>query len=536
MHDDATGMTQPTVGFTGPFLEHSAHTGEYVYQECGTITAYPGGSIELSVFNAVSSGSKNTITVWDTTPDGGFTLRYANPLVLRMMKRTAQEAFGKDLADVFMPDTRKLMQERFTECAQRRCEVEFIYSHFGGRMLVMRLCPQVANERTVRIISTSSDITDYIRGQSRLKTENARLRQQVALLNTRLSFESLVSGALSDFMDAGSAGFDCCLSGLNRDLGMLLNVDQAYILQHYSETLCIHKARWAREDSDSYMSIGHIQSRDRGFAQLTKLLVINDTLREQHLPFSRELLALGVHALLAVPIRRENQIFGLVCLVQTHGPRAWTTAEISLTRGTAASIMSAYLHIRTESNLAENVRVLTEYDEALQDILSQKETLADISCGFLRAGAQGFDAYADKALQEVSHLLCLDRACAIFREEADIRTYEWLESGLPRSIVSRNGALREAALQAVRRAPAAINDTSEDCSALARAAAAEGLRSVVLAPIPCLNGSRGALLGCKAIGSRFWEHSETAAMDAIARVFADAYHHAREYRSSAKTE
>ena len=523
LQNDAAGMTHPVENLTGPFLENNTYSEEDTFQECGIVTAYPGGSIELSVFNAINGGSKSTISIWDTTQEGGFTLRYANPLMLRIMDKTARDAFGKDFDDVFESDARQCIYERYSECARHQREVEFVHNFFGSRMLVTRLCPQMEHGRTVRVISTSSDITDYLRTQSRLQAENDRLRQQVALLDVRLIFESLVSGALRDFMSAGGSGFDGCLDSVNRELGMLLDADQACILQYYSENLCVHKARWVREACAPYVGIGHVQSASLGLAQLTRLLVINDTRREGHLPFARDLLALGVRAFLAVPIRRDEQAYGLLCLAQTSGPRAWTTAEISLMRTAADTIMGACLRNRLENGLNENVRVLTEYDEALQDLLSQKEALAEISCGFLHAGPQGFGTYAGKALRDVCRLLCLDGARALFRTADGIKAYDWQESGLPRHILSRNGTLHEAALRAARQAPIAIDDTAEDRSELAKAAAAEGLRSLLIVPISNPEGEWGVLLGCKAIGVRLWTPGEIVAMDAFARIFSDAW-------------
>jgi hypothetical protein len=100
--------------------------------------------------------------------------------------------------------------------------------------------------------------------------------------------------------------------------------------------------------------------------------------------------------------------------------------------------MSAYLRLHIEKGLSENIRVLTEYDESLQDLLAQKETIAEISRRFLRDGSQRFDECVYTALQDIGDLLSADGVRMLYHTPAgEMETYEWHIKGLPCRIGAR---------------------------------------------------------------------------------------------------
>jgi GAF domain-containing protein len=310
---------------------------------------------------------------------------------------------------------------------------------------------------------------------------------------------------------------------------MLLNADQAFILQRYSDCLCIHKARWMRDSRRLCPGIGHIcnaSDYNSSLSKLNRMLVINDTRDEKLSPCSQDLHRSGIFALLAVPIYRDTQFFGLLCLAQMENPRIWTTAEISMVRTTADTIMSAYLRTRMESGLHENVRILTEYDEALQDLLAQKETLAGISGNFLHAGVDGLNECASAALGDIGRLLDLDGLRAVLYSKEELEIFAWQESGLPARIGSEYGRLSEMALHAASSGtPVSIDDTAAEnkLPELARAAAEEGLRSLFIVPLCNDETMIGALMGYKVIGIKSWTLADISSCEDFARIFADAY-------------
>ena len=528
MPDDR--VTQPAKGSTEVFLENNSRSESIMNRDDnGFITAYPGsGSIETSVSNSPGSQSGNTVFIWDVGDGPTFTLRYANPAFLRLLGKTPEEVLGKSPDDVVPHDTPGVMHSRLAECACQQLETEFVHEQFGC-MLITRLCPQVEAGRTIRLIGTITDITENIREQKRLMAINEQLRQQALLLSARIKFESLIARALCDFMDAGSAGFDSSLTSLNQQFGAMMGSDQAFILQRYSDNLFIHKARWTRNGGWLGPGIGHICSvydNNNGLSHLSRLLVINDTQHERLSPFSKELQHFGVRALLAIPICRDTFAYGLLCLAQTTGPRVWTTAEISMAKTAADIIMSAYLRTRLENGLYENVRILTEYDEALQDLLAQKEIMAEISGTFLHAGMHDFDDCATGALKDIGQMLSLDALRAVLRTEDGLDTFGWQECGLPRRIGRECGRLNETALHAAAlRAPVAIDNTAEAhvLPELAKAAAEEGVRSLLVVPLYSTEGTVGAIMGLKVIGVKAWTPSDISCMEAFARIFTDAY-------------
>ncbi len=485
--------------------------------------------IPASIFSAVSSYSKNTCSIWDVCPEGGFALRYANPQYLKMCGLT-DEAFGKKLNEIYSAKAARKIQKRFIECIRCPHEMEFVHDLIGGRMLSTRIVSQINQGRVTRLICSGIDVTEYVREQRRLKAESEQLERQSRMLSTQLKFESIITRALRELMDAGSAGFDGCLYGLCSELGNVLGTDQNFIFQKRSGRLFVHKAYWSRVDRPLYASPNQMhamQANGFGMAHLTRLLTINDTHTAKGFSGAENLQAMNIRALLAMPIRRESQEFGLLCLVQMEKPRVWTTAEISLVKTAADVIMSAYQRLHLESGLRENLQVLTEYDESLQELLAQKETLAGAAQDFLRAGTGRFAECVPRVLRDIGRLLDADGIRVLVRNsEEDTAYFSWREEGLPYRFGYDHGEL-DAALQNALdtlRVPVAIDDITEanPLTDILQAGREEGLRSLLVVPACREDGIAGAIAFYKMIGVKCWHNMDISSAGGFFNIFLDA--------------
>jgi PAS domain S-box-containing protein len=527
MQDHADWMAQPSGNYPELVTETTfvAETQNTHPQENDWLIKYPDDYPFDSIFGLFGNRSNNTVAIWDIVRGQDFILRYANPPFLRLIGKTAEEALGKSLNEIVHPVAYGKVRSGFEECVRQQHEVSFFLDQLE-LTLAVRVLPQMDQGRIVRLIDISVDITEYVKKRIFSEVYKNNTNQQSLLLNARLKFESLIALALRDFMDSGSKGFDGCLCNLNRELGVMMEADQAFIFQRRAEGLYIHKACWSQGHNRILAGSSHIRSIQEGRSSLPhigRLLVINDTRSGHDLPCARELDAMGIRALLAVPICREGHVYGLLCLAQKK-PRVWTTADIGMAKTAAETIMSAYLRAHLEKGLSENIRVLTEYDESLQDLLAQKETMADVSQCFLRAGAAGFAAGARTALEHIGRLLDTDGALMLFRDpDGDMEIYEWQQKGLPCRI---GRSLYATALSAAQGSsePILVDDTSEAHAPteLVKIAAGEGLRSLLVLPACLPDGRVGALVCFKAIGPKCWQRADLISAEAFTEIFLDA--------------
>jgi len=514
-----------------PLPDNSARIHSFYSDSDDTNFQHPNDSIiTASIFNAVSNYSKNTFSIWDVLPERVFRLRYANAQYLKINELTG-EAIGKRLECIFPAKIAKTLRRGFLDCIRHPREVEYTHDFFNGHMFSSRLFPHVVEGKVIRIACSGMDITDYVHEQNRLKAEGEQLKQQGQMLDTRLKFESIISCALREFMETGSDGFDGCLYGLSSGLGKVLGMDQALIFQKRSGGFLIHKAYWSLNGRPLYApfdQMHHMQASGFGLAQLARLLAINDTHTTKAFSGAEELKAMQIRALLAVPISHDAQDYGLICLTQLNRPHVWTTAEISLVKTAAEIIMSAYQRLHLETGLRENMRVLAEYDESLQELLAQKETLAGVAQTFLRAGADHFAECTPHALRDIGRLLSADGVrTAVSSSGKATDLFTWREEGLPCRFGYNKSGFGAALQQAANSlsAPMVIDDMAEThpLTDLIQAGREEGLRSMLVVPIRRDDGLSGAIAFYKAIGIKYWSNADITSAESFLGIFLDAY-------------
>lgn len=486
-------------------------------------------SFKDSLYEVLSCNSINAVAVFDIVEVQDYRLNYANTPFLTLIGKAAEQALGKPLREIVPPDVYANLSSHFNECVQLRREVNFVIDS-EALIHAVRVLPQIENGRIVRVVVINMDITKYIHNRDRQKTRDRQAEQQNLYLDKQLEFESLIAKALKEFMDSGTGGFDRCLSIFTDKFGEIMRADQCFICQRKAPNLLVHKTYWSQDDCPLFTFTQHKQDICSGHSSLphiNRLIIINDT-HSKRITLAQELKRMGIRALLAIPICRDSHEYGLLGLTYKNESHEWTTAEIGMVKTAADTIMSAYLRLHLEKSLNENIRVLTEYDESLQDLLALKETLAEVSQNFLRAGAQQFNEYASKALKDIVHLLDADGIRMFFRAaDREMEIFEWHEDGLPCRIGKEYGRLNAIALGTAEalNAPVAIDDTAEAhiLPELAKIGAEEGLRSLLIAPACRSDGITCAFICFKAIGFKQWNHMDIASAKTFAEIFLNAY-------------
>ncbi len=487
------------------------------------------GSFENSLYEVLNCSSINAVAIWNIDEEHGFTLSYANPPFFTLIGNTGEESIGKPIRELVPPDICGILSRHFEECAQQRREVHFV-AEKKELIYAVRVLPQIENGRIARIVNINIDISQYIHKRDRQRAQGSKQEPQDPLSGNLLKFESLIAKALREFMDCGIAGFDRCLSIFNSKLGEMMGADQSLICQRQTASLYVHKAYWSQDSQPQFTCPEHrnnIYSSRSSLPRINRLTVISDT-GSNNTPCCQELKQMGIRAFLAVPICRDSHVYGLLCFTYLNEPHVWTTDEIGMTKIAADTIMSAYLRLRLEKSLSENIRVLTEYDESLQDLLEQKEMLAEVSRNFLWAGAHHFNECANRSLKNIGCLLDADGIRMIFRTaDGGLEAFEWQEDGLPCRLGKEYGNLNATVLSAAEAlsAPAAIDDTTAPTCMpeLAKAGGEEGLRSLLIVPARHPDGVIGAFICYKAIGYKQWTHLDIASAKAFTEIFLNAY-------------
>ncbi len=486
-------------------------------------------SFKDSLYEVLSCNSINAVAVFDIIEAQDFTLNYANTPFLTLIGKAAEQALGKPLHEIVPPDVYANLSSHVNECVQFRREVNFIIDR-EALIHAVRMLPQIENDQIVRVVVINMDITKYIHNRDRQKTRDRQAEQQNLHLDKQLEFESLIARALKEFMDSGIGGFDRCLSIFTRKLGEIMRADQCFICQRKAPDLFVHKTYWSQDDCPLFVRAQHKQDICSGRSSLphiNRLTIINDT-HSKRIALAQELKRMGICAFLAIPICRDPHDYGLLGLTYMNESHEWTTAEIGMVKTAADTIMSAYLRLNVEKSLNENIRVLTEYDESLQDLLALKETLAEVSQHFLRAGSQQFNECASNALKDIGRLLDADGMRMFFRAaDGEMEIFEWHEDGLPCRIGKEYGRLNAIALGTAEAldAPVAIDDTAEAhiLPELAKIGAEEGLRSLLIVPACHSDGITCAFICFKAIGFKQWNHMDMASAKTFAEIFLNAY-------------
>ncbi len=256
-------------------------------------------------------------------------LTFINPAGARMLGYEVEELIGCHLSAVVPPDQRVIVQAAKARRMQRQQDryPVFLQRKDGSRLPVqIAAAPRLTDEGTFRgTISVFSDLTRQAQSEQalmhRLEMEHLVAELSTKLLNTA-GGESLddalrkVVSAIGDF-----TAVDVCQIGLFRRRGAqpealyrwFSDAARACGLHTYS-LIAGEFALWAE------------QLRAGEVVRYSTLSELPPTLSD-----ARQMLEeLGVCSLLAVPLTREDERWGALCVAMTTETRHWPEADVGL--------------------------------------------------------------------------------------------------------------------------------------------------------------------------------------------------------------
>lgn len=130
------------------------------------------------------------------------------------------------------------------------------------------------------------------------------------------------------------------------------------------------------------------------------ILVINNV-SESNTPdfFKESYIAIGVKSLLAIPIQKYNDKWGILILSEYNNYRVWSDEEIELAKSIASQIYIAIKHAELyedEKNISAKEVALRKTIEVIRntlDVEQIKENFLEIACSYFNADRCIFDEY-----------------------------------------------------------------------------------------------------------------------------------------------
>lgn len=351
--------------------------------------------------------------------------------------------------------------------------------------------------------------------------------------NHGLAYERFLSRTARSFLSVGLTGFNACMDAMVRELGPLLEADWAFACKNDASE-CGESCQWFAGDGDNSPPYPHALIdflHDSLVLQLRAghIIVVNDAGKEMPAVCT----ALNPKRLppsfIAMPLLRPDDYWGVICVACLHQPCIWTTAEIGMLKTVADIVKNPYLRIKMEKQLCESNRVLVEYDECLQELLSLQESLTAVTRRFLNADAETFPACVKDMLGKLCALTDADYARILTLGEAP-RAYCWHKRGLlpvskltPRHLLACSRGydfLHQSDY-------IAINDTSEASAPVPAAfqglLSAAGIKSLLGVPIRDGVAVVAVLFLTKCLGACQWDNLKIHAARQFSDIFLDAY-------------
>ncbi len=488
---------------------------------------------ENSAFYKLCSVTQSGVFFW-RVKNNEFYLSYANASYF-LQTGLPDRAIRKKPDDIYSPKKASLIRSHLENCVQLMSSVSF-HNKLNKKTFAVTFYPEIKDGLVVRVMGVSTDITEQAGKIDQLEQSKMQAYQYETMLQEHIRFEEVLSRSAREFLDSGLSGFNDCLQRMVLSLGPLFEADWAFACKS-NTALCGVSSQWlARAESGC--------ERLRGIAEGTgfcawasqlragRILVVNDIHKE--LPSLYTALKNAgspeVCSFIAVPVLRSDEFWGVLCVASFYQKRIWTTREISGLKTAADIVMSAYLRTKTEKQLSESNRVLVEYDECLQDMLSVQESLSTVTRQFLSADPQSFGHCVSDMLMTLSDLADIDQACITILNEASPKCYSWHKKGLCFQAYDHekvnlifsgwNGFLNNSEY-------VAIEDISQEINTLPTSMQDyimnTGLKSLLIIPIRIGDSLTAVMFLVKVLGSCHWENPIIHTAKQFAELFQDAY-------------
>ena len=493
----------------------------------GKQTAY-GQDVIARYLGTLSQSSDSGLCIWRVTHDAQFVLTYANPSLESLLGLGAVSC-GKLPCDIFSPAEASYMLTHLSDCFIAKKPVTFTLNR-GACLLSIKLVPATKNAPVESIFGTIHDITPTILNSSEIENMIQRSQHSDRQLCTRVAFSEMLSTLTCDLLDAGQIGFDDCMTRLSESIGRIMGVDYVSIVKCSDPS---HTVEYEWKAHIKYRSLGTVMFRaaEKHMRQGRMLICseVKKDLADSRHPMSHAILPSGICSLLGIPVLRDGEVFGTICLGQYSHSRLWTTNEITLIKTAAHTIMSAYLRIKTEISLYEANQILVEYDESLQDMLEIEETISKVSQSFIMSDTAHFDQCVSSLLGDVCALFEMDAAflCINDVKKKDV-IYQWSRRGFPHfchrfkyyksdsplwSGIPCQPIAIDNMLEGHIPLPPQIRDNMVDA----------GVKSLLCVSICCDDKVIGLLMLSKIVGWHKWSAVQIDAAKTFADIFQGAY-------------
>lgn len=496
----------------------------------------PAGKMQMSetsAFYKLCSMSQSGIFFW-RVKNHDFFLNYANASYF-LDTGLSGKCLRKSPEEIYNAKRASLIRSQLDKCVSRKKIVSF-NDRFKKKTFAVTLYPEVCGGEIVRVMGVSTDITEQVSKINLLVQSKIQSSQCETVLQDRILFEEILSRSARDFLESGLSGFDECLERLTQKLGAAFDADWAFACKSSTAFCGISSQRLKRAEDghDRLRSIIESTGFEMWISQLRagRIFVVNDIYKELPSLYAslKNAGSPDVRSFIAVPVFRSDEFWGVLCVSSFCQKRIWTTREIGVLKTASDIVMSAYLRTKMEKQLGESNRVLVEYDECLQDMLSVEESLSAITGQFLDAEPKEFVQCTNDMLYALSELTDADHACIAVMNNASPKCYYWHKKGLSFPLCDHerlslilsgwNNFLTSAK-------PIAIDDIQQEMNSLPPAvqdyALSMGLKSLLIIPIRSADTLTGMLFLAKVLGNCKWDNPTIHTAKRFAEVFHNAY-------------
>ncbi len=488
---------------------------------------------ENSAFYKLCSMTERGIFFWRVR-NREFFLNYANASYLLQIGSPGK-SLRKRPEDIYGPKKATLIRSQLEKCVNLLRPVSF-NNKVNKKTFAVTLYPDVSNGQTVRVMGVSTDITEHVSKSDQLEQSRIQASQCETMLQEHIRFEEILSRSAREFLDSGLSGFNECLERTVQSLGPLFDTDWTFACKS-NNVHCGISCQWlARPETGRDRLLGITQSNEfcTWVSQLRagRIFVVNDIHKE--LPSLHAALkgagSPEVRSFIAVPVLRSDEVWGVLCVSSFCEKRIWTTREISILKTAADIIMSAYLRTKLEKQLNESNRVLVEYDECLQDMLSVEESLHTVTRQFLSTETKGFGNCVGDMLSTLTELTDADQACITVLNGASPKCYSWHKKGLsfPPCDHDRMNTIFCGWSDFLRNTEQiAIEDVSQEINTLPASVQdyilSMGIKSLLIISIRSGDTPVAILFLAKVLGGCRWDNPTIYTSKRFADVFRDAY-------------
>ncbi len=510
------------------------HGGENVLKNISSNSGITSTPFEQTVYHQLCDASHDGMFIWKVYESDEYNLAYANQAFYDQADLPVTNTC-ETYDTLFSNNEAFIARSQLNTCVKSGQPV-ICNNTYAGKTFCVSLYPSFENGHIAHVAGTSVDISKHVCKTHQLESTKNKLFNRDQGLKEQVQFEELLACVSRDFLDSGHSGFTMCIDQLTAGLGSLLKVDWACVWKSDGAIFC-QCCEWHAIDAAKNILMFKA-ALNSGIGTWTnqcrsgKIIVISDLEADNPRLFS----ALNhpsqqesIRSILIVPILRGNDFWGIICVAQQDYKRAWNTLEISRLKTAAGTVMSAYLRMKMEKQLSESNKVLAEYDECLQDMLSVQESLANVSKQYTLADSQHFSSCTKDMLEVLVGLTEVDLACIHVFDNESFVFYEWCKKGLPCGKLQYNPVLPTLGFMDFLRDNEyfIIGNTAEEQgpipSFLMDTMLSLGIKSFMI--IPIRNGGTiwGVLVLCKVLGCDNWNNMHIHTAKQFAEVFYGAY-------------